>query len=159
MTDAPKPEPKELNPRQIRFALEYAIDGNGTQAAIRAGYSAPTAAECASRLLTKRKIKDLVDKNRAIIQAKATWGAAQTRQAVIVHALDSDPKVSLKALDQLAKIDGMYSETRRLEYPNGPPTIAASISLETMTPEQFKAFCEFKSTVVKPTDPADNEPK
>ena len=28
-----------LNPRQERFVLEYLKDGNGTRAAIRAGYS------------------------------------------------------------------------------------------------------------------------
>ena len=33
-----------LNPRQDRFVDEYLLDGNGTQAAIKAGYSPKTAA-------------------------------------------------------------------------------------------------------------------
>lgn len=41
----------ELTPKQARFVQEYLVDLNGTQAAIRAGYSEKTANEQASRLL------------------------------------------------------------------------------------------------------------
>ncbi|WP_232081119.1 MULTISPECIES: terminase small subunit [unclassified Variovorax] len=41
-----------LEPRQQRFVDEYLIDLNATQAAIRAGYSAKTAQEQSSRLLS-----------------------------------------------------------------------------------------------------------
>src|SRR5215213_1985099 len=40
-----------LTARQARFVEEYLVDLNATQAAIRAGYSARTANEQASRLL------------------------------------------------------------------------------------------------------------
>lgn len=40
-----------LTPRQQRFVDEYLVDLNGTQAAIRAGYSPKTANEQAARLL------------------------------------------------------------------------------------------------------------
>lgn len=52
--DKPGSTPKEiakLDPRQQRFVREYLIDPNGTQAAIRAGYSAHTATVQASDLL------------------------------------------------------------------------------------------------------------
>ena len=42
---------KELNPRQTRFVQEYLIDLNGTQSAIRAGYSKKTAANIAEENL------------------------------------------------------------------------------------------------------------
>ena len=42
---------KKLTPKQQRFVEEYLIDLNGTQAAIRAGYSERTANEQAARLL------------------------------------------------------------------------------------------------------------
>ena len=42
---------KELTRKQHAFVREYLLDKNGTQAAIRAGYSAPTAAEQAYDLL------------------------------------------------------------------------------------------------------------
>lgn len=44
---------KPLSDLQQRFVEEYLVDQNATQAAIRAGYSAKTAKEQASRLLTK----------------------------------------------------------------------------------------------------------
>jgi len=47
---------KQLSGKQRRFAEEYLIDLNGTQAAIRAGYSAKTANEQASRLLANVKV-------------------------------------------------------------------------------------------------------
>lgn len=46
-----------LEPRQERFCQEYLIDLNGTQAAIRAGYSAKTANTTASQNLAKRNIQ------------------------------------------------------------------------------------------------------
>jgi phage terminase small subunit len=42
---------ENLNPRQKRFVLEYLKDGNGTGAAIRAGYATSSAAVHAHRLL------------------------------------------------------------------------------------------------------------
>jgi len=49
-----------LNPRQERFCEEYLIDFNGTQAAIRAGYSKKTANSQAPRLLANVSIRSRV---------------------------------------------------------------------------------------------------
>jgi phage terminase small subunit len=46
-----------LTANEILFCKEYPVDFNGTQAAIRAGYSKKTAAEQASRLLRKVKVQ------------------------------------------------------------------------------------------------------
>jgi len=51
---------KPLSPKQLRFCREYVIDYNGTQAAIRAGYSKKTATEQASQLLIKLNIQEEV---------------------------------------------------------------------------------------------------
>ena len=45
-----------LTPKQSRFVAEYLIDGNATQAAIRASYSEKTAAAIGSENLTKPEI-------------------------------------------------------------------------------------------------------
>lgn len=50
----------ELTPKQQRFCQEYVIDLNGTQAAIRAGYSPDTANEQSSQLLAKLNIQEYV---------------------------------------------------------------------------------------------------
>ncbi len=51
----------KLTDRQDRFCEEYLIDLNGTQAAIRAGYSVGSAGSIASELLTKPNIRARID--------------------------------------------------------------------------------------------------
>lgn len=55
-----------LTPKQQRFVDEYLVDLNGTQAAIRAGYSAKTANEQAARLLAKASVKAAIDGAKAM---------------------------------------------------------------------------------------------
>lgn len=50
-----------LTARQQRFADEYPIDLNGKQAAIRAGFSAKTAEQQASRLLRNVKVAEAIE--------------------------------------------------------------------------------------------------
>ena len=50
----------KLNPKQESFVDEYLIDFNGTQAAIRSGYSENTAQQIASENLSKPLIQDAV---------------------------------------------------------------------------------------------------
>lgn len=51
-----------LTPKQATFVREYLIDLNGTQAAIRAGYSEKTARQIADQLLSKLDITEAVGK-------------------------------------------------------------------------------------------------
>lgn len=66
-----------LTPKQDRFIQEYLIDLNGTQAAIRAGYSAKTAQEQSSRLLSnaiiKQHIQDAMDKRSETLGIDAQY--------------------------------------------------------------------------------------
>ena len=50
----------KLTPKQSIFVKEYLIDLNGTQAAIRAGYSPKTANEQAARLLAHASVSEAV---------------------------------------------------------------------------------------------------
>lgn len=50
----------ELTAKQARFVQEYLVDLNATQAAIRAGYSADTAEQQGSRLLSNAKVAEAV---------------------------------------------------------------------------------------------------
>ena len=54
-----------LTDKQQRFCDEYLIDLNGTQAAIRAGYSKKTARQMAAENLTKPDIKEYIEKRMA----------------------------------------------------------------------------------------------
>ena len=59
-----------LEPRQQRFVDEYLVDLNGTQAAIRAGYSAKTAAEQSYDLLRRPHIAAAIAAARAAQQER-----------------------------------------------------------------------------------------
>lgn len=54
-----------MSKKQDRFVEEYLIDLNGTQAAIRAGYSPKTANEQAARLLANVSIREKISKAMA----------------------------------------------------------------------------------------------
>lgn len=78
-----------LNPKQTRFIAEYLIDLNGTQAAIRAGYSRKTAFVQASHLLSLPKIAT------AVAEGKAKQ----------LQVLDFDAQRVLVELGRLALVD------------------------------------------------------
>lgn len=52
----------DLFPKILKFCVEFLVDRNGKQAAIRAGYSARTAEQQASRLLSNVKVKAEIDR-------------------------------------------------------------------------------------------------
>ena len=60
----------KLNPRQDRFVREYVKDLNGTQAAIRAGYSKKTAKQIGSKLLTHIDIQEALQKAKTRVANK-----------------------------------------------------------------------------------------
>lgn len=55
----------KLTNKQQRFVDEYLIDLNGTQACIRAGYSARTANRTATKLLSKAVLQEAIKKSMA----------------------------------------------------------------------------------------------
>ena len=61
---------RRLTGKQKKFVEEYLVDHNGTQAAIRAGYSKKTANEIAAQNLAKVSIKSYLAEKQAIIQKK-----------------------------------------------------------------------------------------
>jgi phage terminase small subunit len=73
--DEDSPEAR-LNPRQAAFVREYLVDLNGTQAAIRAGYSAACASVQASKLVADPKIADAIERGKAQRLASVNIAAA-----------------------------------------------------------------------------------
>ncbi len=64
-----------LNARQIRFANEYVIDFNGTQAAIRAGYAESCAGQTAFDLLKNPEITKRIEERKEELAAAAGLSA------------------------------------------------------------------------------------
>ena len=71
----------KLNLKQQKFADEYIISGNATQAAIAAGYSKKTANRIGSENLSKLDIKKYIDERLKEIESKKT----ATQQEVLEY--------------------------------------------------------------------------
>lgn len=69
----------DLNHRQRQFALEYCVDGNATQAAIRAGYSERSAASQGERLLRNDEIQALIAEERRRLEYRTGVTAERVR--------------------------------------------------------------------------------
>lgn len=74
----------KLTAKRQRFCQEYVIDSNGTQAAIRAGYSEHTAAAIASENLTIPKIRERI----AELREQVARAAGLTAEYVITGFMD-----------------------------------------------------------------------
>jgi len=73
---------ENLTEQQLKFVREYAIDFHGEQAAIRSGYSRPTARVQASQLLTNLNIKRAV---REIAEHNCKISADVSRERVLLE--------------------------------------------------------------------------
>ncbi len=121
-----------LRGRYEKFCQEYAVDYNGTQAAIRAGYEEKSARQQASRLLSQEEILNRIME----LQADQVKRLAITQDYVVMQLLDTykccreaapvmqydydlgkmvetgtyqfDSKGALRALELLGKHLGMY---------------------------------------------------
>jgi phage terminase small subunit len=79
--------------RQQRFIAEYLIDGNGTQAALRAGYSPRSAKQVSARVLSRSYIQD------AILKAR------REREALVAEKSAIDAAWVLRELAELWRVD------------------------------------------------------
>jgi phage terminase small subunit len=84
----------KLTTKQDIFCQEYLIDLNGTQAAIRAGYSEKTANEQSSQLLAKLNIRARIEelqKARAEkLEIDATW-VLQRLKSISDRCMQAEP--------------------------------------------------------------------
>ncbi len=121
-----------LNEKQKQFCNEYLIDFNGTQAAIRAGYSPKSAYSTANENLRKPEIqsylkelienrnertkitqddviKDIIEvKNRCMQKAPVMFMGKQVQDESGNNLWKFDSQGATKALDMLAKHTGIY---------------------------------------------------
>lgn len=88
-----------LTPKQKRFVDEYLVDGNATQAAIRAGYSSKTAGSIGQENLTKPEISSLIAAAQKALQQKAQITAKDVVQGFIDIWKNSTQLVECKEKD------------------------------------------------------------
>lgn len=109
----------ELTTKQQRFVDEYCIDGNGTQAAIRAGYSPKTANEQASRMLANVNISEAIDAKRKRLEVKAEvsaeWVLKEFAENHRMARQIGELQASNKALEMIGKHLGMFTDKVKVE--------------------------------------------
>jgi len=130
----------KLTRKQQRFADEYLVDANATQAAIRAGYSEKTARSQGQRLLTNVNIKTYIDEqlekihNEKIADAQEVMmyltsvlrGESQSEIVVVEGTGDGysdarrmmklpDERERLKAAELIGKRYGMFTDKVNVE--------------------------------------------
>ena len=90
-------EEKKLTAKQKAFVQEYLIDLNATQAAIRAGYSADTANEQGSRLLTYVSVQEALQEAMADREKRV-----EITQDMVLKEL---AQVGFSKIDDFLKVD------------------------------------------------------
>lgn len=103
-----------LTPKQQRFAREYAVDGNATAAAIRAGFSPASARVTACRLLkANRAVQAAVRHEQAKVAARIEIDRerviAELQDAIDLARVRSDPMAMIAGWREVARLCGFYS--------------------------------------------------
>lgn len=134
---------RKMTPKVARFVDEYLIDLNATQAAIRAGYSAKTAQEQSSRLLSNVIVQAAIDE-RIKAREKRTEITQDKVLAELAKIGFSDIRKAVKWGDGIAVKD---PESGAVEIANGVALVgsdeiddatAASISEVSQTAQGLK---------------------
>ena len=105
-----------INDKQKMFCYEYLKDFNGTQAAVRAGYSIKSARQQAADLLTKPNIFKFLEslKEKHVLRAELSVDAIINELKAIGFAKADGEIVKtshkIKALEILGKHLGMFKE-------------------------------------------------
>ena len=109
----------KLTAKQERFVAEYLVDGNGTQAALRSGYSARTARVIAYENLLKPAVRTALQARQGVIARQVDL----TRQDVLAGLLEAvalarqqaNPAGMIAGLREIAKMCGYYApETKKV---------------------------------------------
>ena len=142
----------KLSPKQERFCREYVIDFNGTQAAIRAGYSKKTANEQSAQNLAKLSIQAFIQslqaKQNEELEITAQYLTERIKevgercmQAEQVFDKDGNPTgeykfdafASLKAWELLGKRTGYFEKDNKQK---------TAIFAPELTEEEMKKYRE-----------------
>lgn len=112
----------DLTPKQRAFLREYIIDRNGTQAAIRAGYSKNGADVAAIRLLADARIKKILDDAQNVQAARAEISIERLTKELYedrdLAREKGQPAAAVSALMGIAKLHGLLIDKKEIR--SGP---------------------------------------
>lgn len=132
---------RQLNEKRQRFVDEYLIDLNGTQAAIRAGYSVKTANEQAARLLANVSVQQAIaekmaerSKRTGINQDRVVLELAKIALVNMTDIVDAEGKIKDTAKNEdLACIEA-------IKYKTSESDTGSSVEREVKIASKLKAL-------------------
>ena len=102
---------RKLTARQEKFCINYLLNSNATDAAIKAGYSKDTAVVIASNNLTKANIQNRLKELRYKTESAKVMGI-QERKEMLTLIARFGGKLSIPAIAELNKMGGDYAPTK-----------------------------------------------
>ena len=126
-----------LTEKQTAFIKEFAMSGNGTQSAIKAGYSEKTAYQKAHQL-KYQFIREIEDETRRMMQGAVPGALAQI---VDLAATATSEAVRLQAAKDILDRSGL-KPTERIE----------NITVEKSTDELRKELAQLMGSVTEPEE-------
>ena len=154
-------KPGNLTPKQALFVKEYLVDLNGTQAAVRAGYSAKGADVAGARLLGNVRVKEAIQAamdDRAerlditadrVLQEIARLSFSDIRKLFTehgqlrpIHDLPDDVAAAIASIEVVTRrLPGIGDEPPEIEYVHKIKTCDKRGSLELLG-KHLKLFSE-----------------
>lgn len=117
-----------MTPKQEQFCLEYLVDLNATQAAIRAKYSPRTARAIAYRLLTKAAIQEEI--------AKLRIGQQERTQITADRVIEELARIAFARIDQVVECTGQTVTIR--SFADLPEEVLAAVESVQKTKDGIK---------------------
>ena len=132
-----------LTAKQAKFVNEYLVDGNGTRAAIAAGYGRPGAHVTASRLLRDPKVQKALQARQSVDATRLSLSrdrvVAGLLRAVEEARFQANPAAMIAGWREIGRMLGFYSpEVRRVEI-TSPASQAERARFEAMSDAELLA--------------------
>ena len=102
---------RKLTNKQEKFCINYLLNNNATEAAIKAGYSKDTAVVIASQNLTKLNVKERIKELRDKTESAKIMSVQERREMLTLIARFGG-KLSIPAIAELNKMGGDYAPIR-----------------------------------------------
>lgn len=138
-----------LNDKQAAFVREYLLSGNATQAAVRAGYSASTAKQQGSRLLTNADVQAAIAKGRVKVIERAEAKFDLTLDRLLAEY----QRIAMTGMSRFTHIDP--DGTPRIDLSDCTPEdldLLAEVTVEEFTTGRGEDAREVRRVKIKPLD-------
>ena len=103
---------RKLTNKQARFVIEYQVDQNATQAAIRAGYSAKNADKLGPRLVGNSRVAEAIEREVKVRLVQVGVYAEKVLSELAKVAF-AEGKDKVRALESLMKYLDLYPSEKR----------------------------------------------